>query len=100
MFLQGVEKGHYQRLPVSVTLPESGAVCVAQCYFLKSTPGMSSVGVPDDTDAAGMIDPRLPEAECMSEYSPEQQRELYKPIRHIQVKQMLYLGESTGHRST
>jgi hypothetical protein len=47
-----------------------------------------------------MIDPRLPEAECMSEYSPEQQRELYKPIRHIQVKQMLYLGESTGHRST
>lgn len=88
---EGVSKGHYRRLPVSVTLP-SGATSEAQCYFYSCTPGAErrqEGGV-----VVGTPDRQLLAAPSLSEYTLVQQQQLYKPIKHIQVKQAQYLQEA------
>jgi len=82
---EGIYKGHYTREEIA-TVVMSGAtgtreVHNAFCYFYAVKPGASDV------------DTSLSQAERISEYSAEEQKKRYKPIHHIQVKQLQYLGE-------
>lgn len=53
----------------------------AFCYFYTIKRGASDVDV------------TLLQTERISEYTVEEQRQRYKPIHHIQVKQLQYLSE-------
>lgn len=71
---EGLRKGHYDRRRIEVLL-EDGAVATADAYFKVSSSA------------------ELRASEHHSAYSLEMHRELYRPIRHIEVKQQLYVGD-------
>jgi hypothetical protein len=80
---EGIQKGHYSREVIDV-VAERGcgtAIYKAFCYFYAIKPGQSDVD-------AGLLG-----ATRISEYPAEEQKKRYKPIHHIQVKQLQYLGE-------
>lgn len=80
---EGIQKGHYSREEIEVVREHrcGTTTCKAFCYFYAVKPGASEV------DASLMVETRI------SEYTAEQQKKRYKPIHHIQVKQLQYLGE-------
>lgn len=81
---EGIDKGHYSRQEIEVVVgkEEKGVRrCKAFCYFYAVKPGESKV------------DASLLEAPRIAEYTAEEQKQCYKPIHHIQVKQLQYLGE-------
>lgn len=83
---EGIRKGHYSREEIEVSGVQRGLLwespnCKAFCYFYAIKPGES------DVDAS------LLRAARISEYTAEEQKTQYKPIHHIQVKQLQYLGE-------
>ena len=98
---EGIQKGHYTRQAIDVIVVDQDShktgnttgssreqdmrIQTAYCYFYAFKPGESKV------------DASLVQAERISEYTAEEQRKQYKPIHHIQVKQLQYLGE---HSST
>jgi len=71
---EGVRKGHYERRPIEV-LSEEGNTVVADVYFKVSS------------------SEELRTYEQHSEYTLQMHHELYRPIRHIEVKQQLYIGD-------
>jgi gamma-glutamylcyclotransferase (GGCT)/AIG2-like uncharacterized protein YtfP len=80
---EGIQKGHYSRevIDVAAELGCGTAIYKAFCYFYAIKPGQSDVD-------AGLLG-----ATRISEYPAEEQKKRYKPIHHIQVKQLQYLGE-------
>lgn len=85
---EGIKKGHYSREEIGIVREEGcildGAFsCKAYCYFYAVKPGESDV------------EESLLSATRISKYTVEEQESLYKPIHHIQVKQLQYLGEKT-----
>jgi len=80
---EGIQKGHYSREVINVAA-ERGCgttICKAFCYFYAVKLGRSDVD-------AGLLG-----GTQISEYPAEEQKKRYKPIHHIQVKQLQYLGE-------
>jgi len=73
---EGVHKGHYKRKLIEVVTEHSSTTVKAHIYMKADV---------DNID--------LSNAECLSEYDLEYHKEHYSPIRHIQVKQLKYLGE-------
>lgn len=78
---EGIDKCHYIRKEIPVVVSGTSAVRMAFCYFYATKPGASG------------IDASLYQAERISEYTAEEQFKQYKPIHHIQAKQLQYLGE-------
>ena len=71
---EGLRKGHYDRRQLCAVLDDCGSEVTADVYFKVS----SSEG--------------LRQCELLEEYSLELHQEKYRPIRHIEVKQQLYVG--------
>ncbi|CAB9505654.1 AIG2-like family [Seminavis robusta] len=81
---EGIEKGHYVRKEIEVECTRrrgTTAICKAFCYFYAIKSGAS------DVEAS------LLQATRLAEYPAGEQKSNYKPIHHIQVKQLQYLGE-------
>ena len=80
---EGIEKGHYSREEIEVARKGFSGTTIYKsfCYFYALKPGKSDV------------DSSLLEASRIAEYPAEVQKKNYKPIHHIQVKQLQYLGE-------
>ena len=83
---EGIQKGHYSRHEIDVYVNVPGTMTKTRiqkafCYFYAVKPGMSNV------------DASLLRAERIGEYTAKEQKQRYKPIHHIQVKQLQYLGE-------
>lgn len=83
---EGISKGHYAREMISVkkqcAAPGEDTVISAWCYIYAHMQGGSA------------SDRRLLNAPRISEYTAEEQKNQYKPIHHIQVKQLAYLRET------
>ena len=79
---EGVDKNHYMREEIDIVC-SNGVRTVALCYFYAVKTGASDV------------DKSLLQAPRIAEYTVGEQRRRYKPIHHIQVKQLEYLGEET-----
>jgi gamma-glutamylaminecyclotransferase len=71
---EGVSKGHYERRKVEVSSARDGTF-KAECYFKR-----------ESSEA-------LRGGELHGEYTRAMHQALYRPIRHIMVKQQLYLGD-------
>lgn len=87
---EGIQKRHYTRQEIGVVtvdaaIPAGGQTTQrfqkAFCYFYAIKPGESN------------IEASLLSASLISEYTAEEQKQQYKPIHHIKVKQLQYLGE-------
>jgi hypothetical protein len=89
---EGLSKGYYERRCIPVLLQRdnhsSGGAAWRRVdcdvYMLKA----SSKALAE-----------LARKQPLSEYSLSVHRTMYKPIRHIQVKQQLHLGEAVGSDS-
>eukprot|EP01083_Nonionella_stella_P301093 1031290_1 len=75
---EGVSKGHYKRKKINIVMmdDEDEKEIKANIYMKADV---------------GNID--LSETELLNEYSYEYHKKYYSPIKHIQVKQLAYLGE-------
>lgn len=72
---EGIQKGHYERRCISVVRHGDNTVVSADVYFKVNSSA------------------ELRACEQHPEYTMEMHKELYCPIRHIEVKQQLYLGD-------
>ena len=94
---EDIGKNHYIRKEIDVALkdddtarvdsmPMTGQPMRAFCYFyaMKQDPRNAH------------LDESLMHADCIAEYTVQEQKKSYKPIHHIQAKQLQYLGERTS----
>lgn len=78
---EGISKGYYERRPISVTT-RGNYTSTAFAYF-KAQSSEELANSPT----------------FLSEYTIEMHKAKYKPIRHILVKQEMYLGTSTDDQT-
>ncbi|KAH3758821.1 hypothetical protein Pelo_9340 [Pelomyxa schiedti] len=74
---EGIKKGHYMRRPIKTILgrgAKTGPTLTAFCYFSAKTTHHQILTV-----------------DLLPEYTMQHHQEIYKPIRHILVKQQMYL---------
>lgn len=96
---EGLRKGYYSREKIPVTCSGVISPIGADNFpesFARDTKSSHSVAKTDEISVyiyfKTKSDPSLLEQEFLPAYTYELHKQVYKPIRHIQVKQRAYLG--------